>query len=410
MRSIVVSILVTLLVMLAAAEALAQAPSHIGIGTTLPVTGGFSAEWGPRFLEFMKAWEKITNEEGGIFVKGYGKKIPIKLIIYDDESLADKSVELYEKLAGVDKVHIFLGPSTSPITMRATTVAERLQIPMVMAEANDEAIFSRGFQWSVAVQGMGAPWTQRFFDMITWSNQKKLTDYRTIGFVLSDTPHTKDVGNGAIEIAKKVGLQVVESVLVPFRTVDFSAVIAKLKIANPDIAVLILWDVEMKSFVKQAVELGYRPKQIYSRFMGSPLLTAIGSNVAEGMTGSAFTAKKMFDPKLKKIFNLIKIDAYDLPWSVIKYGAMETTIKGIELAGSLDREKIMKIFWDPKTQIPMIWGPLQFHWDVKERGKTYGGYGTLFPIVGQFQGGKFQVIWPEKWQDATYRPGWRPKE
>lgn len=118
----------------------------------------------------------------------------------------------------------------------------------------------------------------------------------------------------------------------------------------------------------------------------------------------------MFDSKLKKIFDLIKIDAYDLPWSVIKYGAMETIIKGIELAGSVDREKVMKIFWDPKTQIPMIWGPLQFHWDVKERGKTYGGYGTLFPIVGQFQGGKFQVIWPEKWQDATYQPGWRPKE
>jgi len=157
MRSIVVSILVMLLVIMPATEALAQAPSHIGIGTTLPVTGGFSAEWGPRFLEFMKAWEKITNEEGGIFVKEFGKRIPVKLIIYDDESLADKSVELYEKLAGVDKVHIFLGPSTSPITMRATTVAERLQIPMVMAEANDEAVFSRGFRWSVAVQGMGAP-------------------------------------------------------------------------------------------------------------------------------------------------------------------------------------------------------------------------------------------------------------
>jgi branched-chain amino acid transport system substrate-binding protein len=410
MRSIVVSILVMLLVMLAATGALAQAPSQIKIGATLPVTGGFSSEWGPRFLEFMKAWEKVTNEDGGVFVKEFGKKIPVNLIIYDDESVADKSVELYEKLAAVDKVHIFLGPSTSPISMRSTTVAERLQMPMVMAEANDEAIFSRGFRWSVAVQGMGTLWTERFFDMMAWSNNKKLTDYRTAGAVLSDTPHTKEVGNGAIENAKKRGFQVVASELVPFRTMDFSAVIAKLKIANPDLAVLILWDVEMKSFIKQAKELGYKPKQIYSRFMGSPLLDAIGSNVAEGITGSTFTARKMFDPKLKKIFQQIKIDPYDLPWSVIKYGAMETTIKGIELAGSLDREKIMKVFWDPKTQVSMMWGPLQFRWDVKERGKTYGGFGTLYPVVGQFQGGKLQVIWPENWQDAPYQPGWRPKE
>jgi branched-chain amino acid transport system substrate-binding protein len=358
----------------------------------------------------MKAWEKVTNEDGGVFVKEFGKKIPIKLIIYDDESSADKSVELYEKLAAVDKVHIFLGPSTSPITMRSTTVAERLQIPMVMAEANDGAIFSRGFRWSVAVQGMGIPWTERFFDMMAWSNSKKLTDYRTVGVVLSDTPHTKEVGIGAMEMAKKVGLQVVASETVPFRTVDFSAVIAKLKMANPDVAVLILWDVEMKAFVKQAWELGFKPKQIYSRFMGAPLLVAIGANLSEGMVGSVFTAKMMFDSKFNKIFQLIKIDPYDLPWSVIKYGAMETVIKGIELAGSLDRKKMMKVFWDPKTQISMIWGPLKFSWDVKKGEKTYGGFGTLYPVVGQFQGGKLQVIWPDKWQDATYRPGWRPKE
>jgi branched-chain amino acid transport system substrate-binding protein len=410
MRSKVAGVVAMLAVAFAATAAMAQAPSHIKIGATLPITGGFSAEWGPRFLEFMKAWEKVTNEEGGVLVKEYGKKIPVQLVVYDDESVPDKSVELYEKLAAVDKVHLFLGPSTSPISMRSSTVAERLQVPMVLAEANDMAIFSRGFRWVVAVQGTGHPWTQPFFDMIAWSNGKKMTDYRTMAAILSDTPHTKEVGEGAIENAKKLGLQVVGSELVPFRTMDFSAVIAKLKAANPDVVVLILWDVEMKSFVKQAMELGFRPKQIYSRFMGLPLLTTIGGNVAEGMTGSTFTARKMFDAKFTKIFQTIKTDPYELPWSVIKYGAMETVIKGIELAGSLDREKVMKVFWDTKTQIPMIWGTLQFHWDVKTGGKTLGGFGTLYPVVGQFRGGKLQVIWPEKWQDAAFEPGWRPAQ
>ena len=56
-----------------------------------------------------------------------------------------------------------------------------------------------------------------------------------------------------------------------------------------------------------------------------------------------------------------------------------------------------------------MWGPNQFYWDVKERGKTLGGFGTLHPFVGQVQGGKIVVTWYEKWADAPYRPGWNPK-
>ncbi|MBI1893709.1 MAG: ABC transporter substrate-binding protein, partial [Candidatus Rokubacteria bacterium] len=114
----------------------AQRPDRIKIGATLAITGRFSAEWGPAVVDFMKGWEKLVNEGGGVFVREYNARLPIQLLIYDDESNPDKSVELYEKLAAVDKVHLFLGPASSPITLRASTVAERLKIPMLLVEAN----------------------------------------------------------------------------------------------------------------------------------------------------------------------------------------------------------------------------------------------------------------------------------
>lgn len=406
---VILSILVALILVVSGPEVFAQPPSVIKIGATLAVTGGFSPEWGPSFLEFMRTWEKVVNEEGGVLVKELGKKLPVQLIVYDDESNADKSVELYEKLAAVDKVHIFLGPSTSPITLRATTVAERLSIPMVLAEANDLAIFARGFKWIAAVLDLAEAWTIPLYEIIKDSNQRGLTDYKSVAIVMSDTPHTKDVGTNGVANAKKAGFNVVASELVPFRTVDFSAVIAKLKIANPDLVVLVLWDAEAKAFIKQATEVGFKPKQIYSRFMGKPLLTGIGSDQAEGMIGATVTAPKMFDPRVNKIFLRMGIDPYDLPWAVVKYGALETIVKGIELAGSLDREKVMTVFRDPNTRIPMIWGDLKFSWDVKRGDKTLGGVGTLVPIVAQFQGGKLRVIWPGKWADGAFQPGWRPK-
>ena len=106
-RALFFTVVLALATVLVASSVFAQAPQQIKIGATLAVTGGFSAEWGPPFLQFMMAWEKVVNEEGGVFVKQYNKKLPVKLIVYDDESSPDKSVELYEKLAAVDKVNFF---------------------------------------------------------------------------------------------------------------------------------------------------------------------------------------------------------------------------------------------------------------------------------------------------------------
>src|SRR5262249_54963838 len=124
-----------------------QRPDRIRIGGTVAVTGPFSTDWGPGIIEFMKAWEKLVNADWGVLVKEDGAKLPTELVLYDDESSPDKSVELYEKLAAVDKVSFFIGPGSSPITLRASTVAERLKIPMLLVEANSPIIYARGFQW-----------------------------------------------------------------------------------------------------------------------------------------------------------------------------------------------------------------------------------------------------------------------
>src|SRR2546428_7374631 len=96
----------------------AQRPDRVKIGGTVAVTGRLSSDWGPGIIEFMKGWERLVNAEGGVFVREYNAKLPIELVLYDDESSPEKSVELYEKLAAVDKVQFFIGPGSSPITLR----------------------------------------------------------------------------------------------------------------------------------------------------------------------------------------------------------------------------------------------------------------------------------------------------
>ena len=232
-HGLVVFSLSVLLAVLTYAPQAVSAAEVVKLGATLAVTGPFSAEAGPSMLKFMEAWEQVVNEEGGVTLRESGQKLQLDLIVYDDESKPEKSVELYEKLANVDQVHTFIGPFSSPITKAVSAVAERLQIPMVACEANDTSLFTRGFQWFTSVLELGRPWSRTYFEMIADANKQGTTSYRTVAIVSSDTPHTRDVGRGAVDFAKTAGLQVIAEKQVPFRTTDFSGVIPGLKAVEP---------------------------------------------------------------------------------------------------------------------------------------------------------------------------------
>lgn len=389
----------------------ASAPAAIKIGATLAVTGPFSAEWGPPMLRFMQEWAKAVNEEGGVFVREFNKKIPIELVIYDDESKPPKAVELYEKLNAVDRVHVFLGPSTSPITMAASAVAEKLGIPMLGCEANDTALFTRGLKWFAGVLELGYWWSETYFDMIETLNKRGAIKYGTVAIVSSDRPHTLDVGRGADEFARKAGLRVVLHEKVPFLTKDFSAVIAKVKPLDPDIVFLSLWPPEMVAFIKQAEEFKLKPRDLYSRFLGAGFIAGVTPRLAEGVTGATYNSKKWFaGTRAQKVAARLGTDAYDIAWLAIKYTCLEGLLAAIQDAGTLDRAKIMATVrgYSREKPIKAVYGPLYFKWNVAVGDKRADGFGTQKPIVMQVRDGKLHVIWPEAAADAKYRPTPRP--
>ncbi len=383
----------------------AQRPDRIKIGATLAVTGRFSTEWGPAVVDFMKGWEKLVNDGGGVFVREYNARLPIQLLIYDDESNPDKSVELYEKLAAVDKVHLFLGPGSSPITLRASTVAERLKIPMLAVEANSPVIYTRNFQWLVGVDRPAQGWSDPYFEMIKRLNDEKKINYRTIAFLIEDSPHTKDVGEGALEAAKRAGIQIVAQETVPFRTSEFSAVITKFKQANPDIVFACVWAATSVPFVKQANELGLKPKELHIIHMVPEFIRDVGAQLAEGVTGETHLARKHLDQRYLTILKQLNVtDPYAFKSLIlpIRYLALETIIKAIEKAGTLDREKFMEALKTLSYEVPH--GSVKFNFNVKLGNRVVNGTGEKYLYSAQIQNGRIQIIAPSKAADTTYQP------
>lgn len=367
----------------AMAQAQPKAPEAILIGGTIAQSGPMSAEVGP-FKKMMDIWADMVNEQGGLLVKAYGKKIPIKFVVYDDASKQENAVKFYERLVTVDKVHLLIGPYSSPLTFAASTVAEKHGIPMVAAQANSTAIFTRGFKWLVGVIDDGPKWSNHYFDLLKAEGKAK-----SIGFVIQDTLHAKEVGSGAVPRAQEVGLEVVFEETVQANTTDFTSIIAKLKTASPDIVYVSAFPPFAIGFYKQALELGLKPREYHIIHHGAAFRNAVGEANANYVTGENYWMPGITYGKPEVFETLLKrtgIRVEDYPWASIHMFAFEAIQAAIEQAASLEPEVLLTAL--KGLDIMTIGGRLRFD--------PQTGQGTLNPFPTQIQHGKYVTLWPQE--------------
>ncbi len=357
----------------------AEAPKEIKIGTTLALSGRFKGIVG-EFDKLGNAWTGLVNERGGIYVKEYGKKLPISFELYDDGSKPENARKFYEKMAADKSINFFMGPFSSFISNAAITVAAKHQIPMVLVCANDAVLFEKQNYWRVT-QLRPAEWEFRRLVEI----YKAKGGLKTFATLTMDTLHNKGATKGFEEELQKNGFEVVYSEIAPPPTKNFAPMITKIKRANPDAVMVEALSVAFTiSFLKQMREAGFQPKEVILGHVTKHVIDALGPD-AENITGLAY----YFDGETKdhKDFREVTRRA-GFTWgefmeSGIRYWAYTTIKTAIEMAGTLDRNKIMDTLWTMNIE---IMGEPMYH-DAK-------GYGTLGTYPCQVQGGEFVSIWP----------------
>jgi branched-chain amino acid transport system substrate-binding protein len=372
-----------LLVLVGILQAQPKAPEAILIGGTIAQSGPMSAEVGP-FKKLMDVWAEIVNEKGGLHVKAYGRKIPIRFVVYDDASKQENAVKYYERLVTVDRVHLLIGPYSSPLTFAASTVAEKHGLPMVAAQANSTAIFTRGFKWLVGVIDDGPKWSHHYLDLLKAEGKAK-----SIGFLIQDTLHAKEVGSGAVPIAREVGLEAVFEETVQANASDFTPIITKLKTVNPDIVYVSAFPPFAIGFYKQALELGLNPREYHIIHHGAAFRHAVGEGNANHVTGEnywmpgiKYGTPEVFAELLKRTG--IRIEDY--PWASIHMFAFEAIQAALEQTTALEPEALLATL--KGLDIMTIGGRLRF--DPKT------GQGTLNPFPTQIQNGTYVTLWPQE--------------
>ena len=225
----------------------AQAQAPIKIGASLSLSGTY-AKPGTYQKEGYEVCADELNAKGGLL----GRKV--EFVMYDDQSSTQTAQRLYEKLITEDKVDVVMGPYSSAITESVAGITEKYKKVMVSPLAATTSIFRQGRKYIFMVISPAEVYLEGLVDMAAKRGLK------TIAIVNEDTLFPKATVAGTAELAKKRGLQIVLQEAYPKGNTDFSALLVKIKAANPDVIAAATYFDDAVAITRQMKELNVNPK------------------------------------------------------------------------------------------------------------------------------------------------------
>ena len=355
----------------------AAAQGPIRIGASLSLTGTYAA-LGQNQQRGYQLCAKHVNEKGGVL----GRKI--EFVLYDDQSQPATGVRLYEKLISQDKVDLVMGPYSSAITEAVANVNEKYQMPMVAPMASTTAIFKKGRKFIFMMQSPAEVYLEGLIDVAAKKGLK------TVAIVNEDTLFPKATVQGTIELAKQKGLQVVFVEAYPKGNTDFSAILTKIRAANPDVLGAATYFDDAVAITRQMRELNVNPK-MYGVTVGGDLPTfyqLLGRN-AEFVYGATQWEAELPYPGSKAFLlsYTMEYPGVDLSYhSAGGYAGCQVLVEAVKRAGSLDREKIRDAIL--KTETNTVYGGFK----VDQDGFQISHKMVMF----QWQEGKKVIVWPDE--------------
>ena len=224
-----VAVVLIALILLLSNAAAQETKDKILIGFTMSQTGKFNSE-SKEQVQGLKLWVRDVNAKGGIYVKSLGKKLPVEIKYYDDESSGDRVQQLYAQLITSDKADFLISPYSSGLTASAAIIAEQYGKIMITTGAASDSIHNKGYTHIFQIYTPASRYLTGALDMLKAadSNAKK------VAIVYENSKFAKDVATAAKAYAEKNGFEVVLFEAYAPGTTDFSSFINKILAKKPD--------------------------------------------------------------------------------------------------------------------------------------------------------------------------------
>jgi branched-chain amino acid transport system substrate-binding protein len=357
-----------------------QAAGPVRVGASISLTGRYDRT-GRELKNGYDLWAEQTNAAGGIL----GRQV--EFVVYDDTSDPETARNLYEKLISEDKVDLVIGPYSSPVTLPASTVAEKYSYPMIVSGASATDIYTRGYKNVFGVYTAAPLYMDGAIDI---ANKQ---GYRSVAIINENSAFAKDTVSGARKKAQDAGMQIVFEEEYPNTVRDLNPILTKMRPLNPDVLIGGTYGEDATLLMRQLKDLNWAPK-IVALTVGPALpdfYDTLG-NDAEYVMGAT-----QWEPGVKGPGVTEFVQAYNGKYGYLPgyhaaggFAAGQLLKQAIEKAGAVDNDKLRSTL--ATIDATTIYGPYK----VDDTGNQVGKPSYLV----QWLKGERKIVWPDNLAEA----------
>jgi branched-chain amino acid transport system substrate-binding protein len=355
----------------------------IKIGASIPLSGGLASfgsfeKWG-----YQHAVDAV-NAAGGISIDG--KKRKVSLIILDDQTDPNRTVNNVTRLITSDKVDAMLGSCTDSLVEPGALIADRQGVPMVTpCAATNTFAATKKWKWAWDLFFNSEQLTETPFNTV---DELGLATNKKVAIIHSNGKNENVIGDEEWpKWAAKHGWTVVYKGAFPPDTSQFTSAVQAAKSSGADMLLSVFPPPAAIALRKQMVSAGYSPKLLVMEEGGEPqqFADALGSLANGVLVGGywdpsfpypgAQTLRQQFEKETGQTFSQHIADTAT---------AAQVLMDAMTRAGSLNKTKINDEI--AKTDATYVVGPIKFGADHTS---------TLPMVEEQWQNGKSVVVAPK---------------
>lgn len=246
----------------------ADAPKEIALGTLYASSGRFASISMPVHYG-LKLWIEQKNAEGGVFVKAFNKKIPIKLVAYDDQSNTATAATLFNQLITQDKVDLLISDSGSVLTSVGVPIARDNKMFLFDQTGTGSAFFTPDNPYIALMSDpVSSVWPKPLADFIT--HDGKGLGIKRVAMLYSTNDFTGTQANAVRKFVKEAGTDVefVYDQGIPTDTTNYAVLINNIRAANPDAVIHLGYAPNDIAFIRSLEDGGVNFKFLFCIYPG----------------------------------------------------------------------------------------------------------------------------------------------
>jgi branched-chain amino acid transport system substrate-binding protein len=380
--------------------ATSQTRQTIPFGAAISLSGPYS-NLGHQIKAGYEIAAEDINRTGGIFVKEYGKKIPIEVIVQDTESIPMKAVNRMEWLYTEKKVVAYGGEGN---IVNGQGVAEKNKIPTFAIAAPHLGPHERGLKYWFSPFAKSPDIAQNICDVLETIPAEKRPKAVAI-FQAQDNWGVEQAGAFRKEVLQR-GYKIVADEKHSPLTKDFSPLIMAAKNAGAEVVFSSPIAPDGMTMMRQMKEMDYNPKAVVvirgaEDLSWGKALGPLGDYVILAGMSWHHSVKYPGVDKLNTAFQ----SKFGRPADLLTgsaYASIQILAAAIEKAGTLDTTKIRDAI--SATDMMTVMGKVKFRPN-----------GTLIdpcPAVVQWLAGNRRLVWPKKFRETSFVypiPSWKER-